>query len=56
METMRRGLLLLAGLGILTLVGCGSTRPAMRGECDCQVYPIGTGTPPAVKALPLGDI
>jgi hypothetical protein len=53
METMRRGLIVLAGVGLLALVGCSSV--AKRGECDCQVEPIGTGTPPPlIKAPPLG--
>jgi hypothetical protein len=45
---MRRGLLLLASLGLFGLFGCGCHK--CQGVCDCQVYPIEHGTPsPIVK-------
>ncbi len=52
---MQRAFFVLAGVAILSLMGCSGSRPALRGECDCQVCPIGTGTPPPlIKVPPLG--
>jgi hypothetical protein len=44
---MRRGLLLTTGLGLLaTVIGC-----CTHGACDCDVQPIGSGTPCPVGVI-----
>jgi hypothetical protein len=54
---MRRGLLLLIGSGLLSVLsGC----QLCQGRCDCLVYPLDHGTPapfvkPAPQAMPLAQ-